>query len=152
MEYYEEWEKWQFSKKLTLSPNLAHILGFQKHGEWDEHVSNGEFDVHFNEKSVQKALYETDLYFLYPKNLIIGCDVVDNTIFGGEHVKLLRLVTNNVQVEDDILSFDFVQDENIDLNVKEFKSISIAIMDASGKPLKTKTSFSTRLQLMFSTV
>ena len=89
---------------------------------------------------------------MYPKNLIIGCDVVDDTIFGGEHVKLLRLVTNNVHVDGDILSFDFLQNEYVNLNIKEFKSIKIGILDASGGHVKTDNSFPTRLQLMFSTV
>ena len=89
---------------------------------------------------------------MYPKSLIIGCDVVDDTIFGGEHVKLLRLVTNNIHVDGDILSFDFLQNEYVNLNVKEFKSIKIAILDASGGPVKTETTFPTRLQLMFNTV
>ena len=41
---------------------------------------------------------------------------------------------------------------NIDLNVKEFKSIKIGIMDATGNFLKTDSSTPTRLQLTFSTV
>ena len=40
----------------------------------------------------------------------------------------------------------------VDLNVKEFKTIQIAIMDATGNPVKTDSSTPTRLQLMFSTV
>jgi hypothetical protein len=40
----------------------------------------------------------------------------------------------------------------VDLNVKEFKSIKIGILDASGGPVKTHTSFPTRLQLMFSSI
>ena len=55
---------------------------------------------------------------MYPKNLTIVCDVVDNTIFSGEHVKLLRLVTNNVRSDSDILSFNFVQNEFVNLNVE----------------------------------
>ena len=51
-----------------------------------------------------------------------------------------------------ILSFEFLQDEYIDLNVKEVKSIQIAIMDATGNSVKTDNSTPTRLQLMFSTV
>ena len=145
--YYEDWEEWQYSNTLFLSPHVAHILGFKKYD-----ASNPDFGVKFNKSSTQVAFYEPDLFFLYPKNLIIGCDVVDNTIFGGEHVKLLRLVTNNVRVDGDILSFDFLENEYVNLNVKEFKSIKIAILDASGRPVKTDVSFPTRLQLMFSTV
>ena len=121
-------------------------LGVLKSGHLTKHK------VKFKKSSTQVGLYEPDLFFMYPKNLIIGCDVVDDTIFGGEHVKLLRLVTNNIHVDGDILSFDFLQNEYVNLNVKEFKSIKIAILDASGGPVKTETTFPTRLQLMFNTV
>ena len=145
--YYEDWVEHYFSNTLFLSPHVAHILGFQKYD-----ASNSDFKVKFKTSSTQVGLYEPDLFFMYPKNLIIGCDVVDDTIFGGEHVKLLRLVTNNIHVDGDILSFDFLQNEYVNLNVKEFKSIKIAILDASGGPVKTETTFPTRLQLMFNTV
>ena len=145
--YYEDWVEWQYSNTLFLSPHVAHILGFQKYDGSDK-----EYKVKFNKTAKQSAFYEPDLFFMYPKNLIIGCDVVDDTIFGGEQVKLLRLVTNNVRSDGDILSFDFLQNEYVNLNVKEFKSIKIAILDPSGSPVKTGTSFPTRLQLMFNTV
>ena len=147
LEYYDNWKEWHYSNTLYLSPHVAHILGFQKYD-----ASNKEYIAKFNKTAKQVAFYEPDLFFMYPKNLIIGCDVVDDTIFGGEHVKLLRLVTNNVRVDGDILSFDFLQNEFVNLNVKEFKSMKIAILDASGGPVKTDNSFPTRLQLMFSTV
>ena len=145
--YYEDWVEWQYSNTLFLSPHVAHILGFQKYDGSDK-----EYKVRFNKTAKQSAFYEPDLFFMYPKNLIIGCDVVDDTIFGGEQIKLLRLVTNNVRSDGDILSFDFLQNEYVNLNVKEFKSIKIAILDPSGSPVKTGTSFPTRLQLMFNTV
>ena len=69
-----------------------------------------------------------------------------------EHVKLLKMVTNIEHSSRNILSFEFLQDEYVDLNVKEFKTIQIAIMDATGNPVKTDSSTPTRLQLMFSTV
>ncbi len=50
------------------------------------------------------------------------------------------------------ISFDFLQNEYVNLNVKKFKSIKIAILDPSGSPVKTGTSFPTRLQLMFNSV
>ena len=77
---------------------------------------------------------------------------MDNTIFGGEHVKLLKMVTNIRQSTSNFLSFEFLQNEFVDLNVKEFKNIKIAIMNASGNLVKTDNSTPTRLQLMFTTV
>ena len=131
---------------IMMSPDLAPILGFAKPFE----RFNG-FNI-VDEDDYKIAAYEPDLFATYPKNLIIGCDVVDNTIFGGEHVKLLRMVTNNQHSISKILSFEFLHDEYVDLNVKEFKSIQIAIMDATGNIVKTDSSTPTRLQLTFSTV
>ena len=130
---------------ISMSPDLAPILGFTKPFERFVGFNLSEYDSKI-------APYEPNLFATYPKNLIIGCDVVDNTIFGGEHVKLLRMVTNNRHSISKILSFEFLQDEYVDLNVKEFKSIQIAIMDATGNIVKTDSSTPTRLQLTFSTV
>ena len=88
---------------------------------------------------------------MYPKNLIIVCDVVDDTIFGGKHVKLLREIIYILMVIS-YVSFDFLKNEFVNLNVKEFKHIKIVILDASGGPVKADNSFSTSLQLMFSVV
>ena len=130
---------------ITMSQDLAVILGFTKPFESFYGFNLNDYDFHI-------APYEPNLFATYPKNLIIGCDVVDNTIFGGEHVKLLRMVTNNQHSISKILSFEFLQDEYVDLNVKEFKSIQIVIMDATGNIVKTDSSTPTRLQLTFSTV
>ena len=62
------------------------------------------------------------------------------------------MVTNVKESSSDILSFDFLQDEFVDLNVKEFKSIQIDIINATGNLVKTDNSISTTLQLMFETV
>ena len=133
---------WEHS--LCLSPNLAHMLGFQKYTERKE-----EFVLYFNEVSTHTATYEPDIFLLHPRNLIIGCDVVCDTIFGGEHVKLLRLVTNPVNVSSDILTFDFLQNEYVELEVKEFKSIKIRIADVTGKTVRCKSDIPSRLQLLF---
>ena len=58
------------------------MLGFQKYTE-----SKEEFIVHFNDVPVQTAKYTPDIFLLNPRNLIIGCDLVSDTVFGGEHAK-----------------------------------------------------------------
>ena len=131
--------------QLEMGQDLAYILGYIKPPEKFTTLRLYDYQDTI-------APYEADMFRTYPKNLIIGCDVVDNTIFGGEHVKLLRMVTNTEHSSSNILSFEFLQNEYVDLNVKEFKSIKIAIMDATGNPVKTDSSTPTRLQLMFSTV
>ena len=130
---------------VEMSEDLASILGYINPSEKFQ-------DIKLYQYEEKTAPYESDVFAIYPKNLIIGCDVVDNTIFGGEHVKLLKMVTNTEHSSNNILSFEFLQDEYVDLNVKEFKTIKIAIMDATGNPVKTDSSIPTRLQIMFSTV
>ena len=130
---------------VVMSEDLASILGYSK-------PHNKFHGIKLYEYQDKIAPYESDVFVKYPKNLIIGCDVVDNTIFGGEHVKLLKMVTNTWHSSTNILNFEFLQDEYVDLNVREFKSIQIAILDATGNPVKTDSSIPTRLQLMFSTV
>ena len=130
---------------ILMSADLAAILGFVKPSERFDGFNIYEYDYKI-------APFEPDLFAIYPKNLIIGCNVVDNTIFGGEHVKLLRMVTNTQHSSNKILSFEFLHDEYVDLIVREFKSIKIAIMDATGNFVKTDSFTPTRLQLTFCTV
>ena len=130
---------------IKMSDDLGSILGYsQPHNKF--------YSMKLYEYQDKIAPYESDVFVKYPKNLIIGCDVVGNTIFGGQHVKLLKMVTNTLHSSANILDFEFLQDEYVDLNVREFRSIQIAILDATGNPVKTDSSIPTRLQLMFSTV
>ena len=146
LEYYEGWKKWPYSNTLFLSPNLAHIVGFNK---YDAESINEEFEAKFNKTSTQVASHATDLFLLHPRNLIICCDIVNDTIFSGEHVKLLRLVTNPIDVSGDMITFDFLQNEYVELLVKEFKSIRIRIADVSGKTVICDSDLPTRLQIRF---
>ena len=130
---------------IKMSDDLGSILGYSK-------PHNKFHGIKLYEYQDKIAPYESDVFVKYPKNLIIGCDVVGNTIFGGQHVKLLKMVTNTLHPSSNILDFEFLQDEYVDLNVREFRSIQIAILDATGNPVKTDSSIPTRLQLMFSTV
>ena len=61
----------------------------------------------------------------------------------------MRLVTNNIDTKADILSFDFLQNEFVELGVKEFKSIKIRIADVSGKNVRCNSDIPTSLQIMF---
>ena len=74
---------------------------------------------------------------------------MNDTIFSGEHVKLLRLVTNPIDVSGDMITFDFLQNEYVELLVKEFKSIRIRSADVGGKTVKCDSDIATRLRIIF---
>merc|ERR1711867_68333 len=96
------------------------------------------------------APHYPNLFLIYPKNLIAGCNIVDDTTFAGHHVKLLRLITNSDNLDSDISSFEFLKDEKVNLGILEFKSIHISIMDTTGSPVKSESNLPSRLQLTFS--
>ena len=129
--------------ELILSKYLASILGYTSSPKRTQ-------TLRFDHDPEYITAYAPNLFLIYPKNLIVGCNIVDDTIFGGQHVKLLRLITNSDNLESDILTFQFQQDEKVHLGIREFKSIHISIMDATGSPVKSESSFPSRLQLMFS--
>ena len=129
--------------ELRLSKYLASILGFTSSPKQYQ-------TLRFDQNPEYIAPHIPNLFLVYPKNLIVGCNIVDDTIFGGQNVKLLRLITNSDNLEADILTFQFQQDEKVMLGIREFKSIHISIMDVTGTPVKSESNFPSRLQLMFS--
>ena len=132
-----------YKSELRLSKYLASILGFTSSPKQYQ-------TLRFDQNPEYIAPHIPNLFLVYPKNLIVGCNIVDDTIFGGQNVKLLRLITNSDNLEADILTFQFQQDEKVMLGIREFKSIHISIMDVTGTPVKSESNFPSRLQLMFS--
>ena len=129
--------------QIYMSNNLGTILGYTSTPIEPQ-------TLRFDHNKEYIAPHTPNLHLLFPKNLIVACDIADDTIFGGQHVKLLRLITNADNLNSDILSFDFLQDEKVNLGIREFKSIHISILDATGNPVKSESTQPTRLQLMFS--
>ena len=78
------------------------------------------------------------------------CDIVEDTIFEGAHLKSLRLITNKLERIHDTIKYDFLHDEYVDLRIHEFERIKIRISDVTGGLLKVGyAEIETRLQLEF---
>ena len=96
------------------------------------------------------AMYILNIHAFTPKNIIVTCDIVDETVFGGEHLKLLRFITNKMDRLGDAIHHNFLQDEYIKLGTHEFDKIKIRISDVTGNLLKVDyPEIETRLQLEF---
>ena len=131
-----------FDITLEISPYLAYALGFTEQLDLN---SSSIFRI----KDSLTSTYESKLSVFTPKYLIICCDIVDDTIFSGEHVKLLRMVVNNTAQSEEIISFEFLHHDFVPLAVKEFSSIHITITDVSGSPILSNSISPTYLQLVF---
>ena len=128
--------------QLYLNSKLALILGFNFANE------SWQF-LRFDLDSEYEAPQKVNLFLMTPKNIIVSCNVVDESIFGGQSLKLLRLVTNNLDHASDILSFDFYSNEYVELKTKSFENVTIRLSDVSGDLLKSASTAATRLQLTF---
>ena len=129
---------------LVISPHLSQLLGF----------GQGELScLDFFQGDPISSIYQSDIFLLTPRNLIVMCDIADGTIFGGQHLRLLKLVANNEQdTPSDLRSFEFLHHEFDQLGVKDFDSISIRIVDTTGREVETDSSIPTRLQIVFKPV
>ena len=128
--------------QIYLNSKLANILGFNI-------TETGGHFLRFDQNSYYIASYEVNLFLLTPKNIIVSCNIVDETIFGGQSLKLLRLVTNNLDHSSHMLNFEFYSNEYVELKTKSFENVTIRLSDVSGNLIKSASSANTRLQLTF---
>ena len=131
-----------FDITLEISPYLAYALGFTE--ELDLKSSSI-----FRINDSITSQFKSKLSVFTPKYLIICCDIVDDTIFSGEHVKLLRMVVNNTAESNEIISFEFLHHDFVPLGVKEFGTIHITITDVSGSPILTNSISPTYLPVSY---
>ena len=97
-----------------------------------------------------EAPYAPNIHAYTPKSIIVTCDIVGDTIFGGERLKLLQLITNKMERVGDTIHYDFLHDEYIDLRTHEFERITIRLSDVTGNILKVDyNEIAARLQLEF---
>ena len=127
---------------MKISPMLANILGFDR--------SNlNEFIIPFHVKRSFTAAYSPDIDLLVPRNFMILCDVVTESVFGSKSIKILKLLSTNFDREKEIINLGFHQEEFVDIAIKEFTSIRIRIADTTGELIKSLKKYPTRCQIQF---
>ena len=127
---------------FSFSPYLAYTLGLS------DNIDKS-FEYIFTGIAPYEAIVEPKLQVLNPKYLFVCCNIVDDTIFSGENVKLLRLLVNLEGNQFKIMNFDFLHPDIKDLKIREFSSIHVTITDVTGQPLLTDSVTPTILQLEF---
>ena len=132
-----------FKYIVTISSMLANILGFDR-------TNSNNFEIPFRilKKSLQAA-YAPNIELLTPRNFMILCDLVSESVFGSKSVNILKLCSTNYDRERKILTFSSHQDEFVELAIKEFASIHIRIVDTTGDPIKSGGTYPTRCQIQF---
>ena len=127
---------------MKMSPALANILGFDRTYDRD-------FVIPFEIKKTCSATYSPNIDLLTPRNFMILCDVVSESVFGSKSIKILKLLSANFERDRDIINFAFHQEEFVDIAIKEFTSIRIQIVDTTGDLIKSTQKYPTRCQIQF---
>ena len=136
----EEYQLREYSVKF--SPHLGNILGFDKSG-------GGEMKIQFKTHPKFTAAYRSNVSLLAPTNFIVLCDVVSESVFGDKSEKILKFLSTSFNSGKDIIDLSFYQDEFVDLNVKEFSTMRIQLVDATGNLIKSGNHIPTRCQVEF---
>ena len=127
---------------MKISPALADILGFDRTYDRD-------FVIPFEIKKTCSATYSPNIDLLTPRNFMILCDVVSESVFGSKSIKILKLLSANFEREKDFINFSFHQEEFVGIAIKEFTSIRIQIVDTTGDLIKSTQKYPTRCQIQF---
>ena len=127
---------------LKMSPMLANILGFSRA------IEDG-FDLHFDVKRNYSTTYSPNINLLVPRNFMILCDIVSESVFGSKSIKILKLLSTNFDSSREIINFNFHQDEFVGMAITEFMSIRIQIVDTTGDLIRSKHRYPTRCQIQF---
>ena len=129
--------------ELTLSASLANILGFIQSADTQQH------QIQLERSNTIQAEFNPNLDFLLPKNIIVTTDVVESSIFAAQHVKILRLISNNHKTSSNspLLEFEFIHDEWVKLDIKSFETIQINVLDVTGKIVESSSDLPSFLEL-----
>lgn len=125
-----------------MSPMLANILGFSR-------AIEDSFDLHFDIKRNYSTTYSPNIHLLVPRNFMILCDIVSESVFGSKSIKILKLLSTNFDSSREIINFNFHQDEFVGMAITEFMSIRIQIVDTTGDLIRSKHRYPTRCQIQF---
>ena len=87
---------------------------------------------------------------LRPKTLIVTTDIVKGSVFGESNVKILRMIVNEQKDFKSIMaSYQWISDEKKLLEIRNFQSVLINILDVTGKEIHSKENIATHAQLTF---
>ena len=127
---------------MKMSPELSNILGFDRNNDHD-------YVIPFEIKRICSATYSPVIDLLIPRNFMILCDVVSESVFGSKSIKILKLLSTNFEREREMINFAFHQEEFVDIAIKEFTSIRIQIVDTTGELIQSMQKYPTRCQIQF---
>lgn len=126
-------------EEITFSLNLSKVLG----------LSQEQRTLKLKMGEIVTAQSKWNITANLPRQLMISCDIIENSLFAGEMKQILRIISLPENYEDTFFNFEFSTNEYLKLESKSFDKIRIKITDLNGDPVKIMGNLSTRLQILF---
>ena len=126
---------------VEMSKNLLHVLGFRP----DQTV-----ETFSNSSKVVESTFTPNIHALQPSHFIVCCNIVEDSILGGQHVQVLKYFASAPKDKSmKNIDIEFKNNDFVKLNRKQFDRIQIRIANITGETVECKEDVPTRMQLLF---
>ena len=88
------------------------------------------------------------MHAVRPLHYLVCCDIVEDSILGGQHVQVLKYFSNDYS-SSPAVDKHFSNNDFVTMTFKNFDRIRIRISDLSGETIRSVPDIPTRLQLLF---
>ena len=140
--------KIRYGRYLYLSYKLAVALGFkQPSSNIEEHIPYALELSSLTEKGLMSN-YPENINYFYPKQIVINCDLLSNSIIGSRQSKVLHII-NTTEIQGDMINFNMKSTIFRDLDVLSFSKIRFWITNLKGEKLEALSTMPTSLSLTF---
>lgn len=92
--------------------------------------------------------YNVNMHAVQPLHYLVCCDIVEDSILGGQHVQVLKYFSNDYS-SSPAVDKHFSNNDFVTMTFKNFDRIRIRISDLSGETIRSVPDIPTRLQLLF---
>ena len=124
---------------VEFTQELAQVLGL--------HTTQQKYSYNQGRKDFM-SMYKSNIYALYPLHFIVCCNLVEESLLGGQRVKVLKYFPRKMS-KSTAVDITFPHNDYIKLNIKNFDRIVIRIADLTGKTIQCDPIIPTRMQLLF---
>ena len=143
----------QYARFLNFTYKLAVVLGFKKPTKIvkDQTEYNLDLSMEMTQTGIHST-YLTNLNYFYPKQIVINCDLLSNSILGNRQSKILYLMNisgNKLSQDEDMWMLDYPNKIIRPLEIHSFQNMKFWITSLEGKTLNALSDSPTSISLTF---
>ena len=144
----------QYARFLIFSYKLAVVLGFKRPTKIVKDQTEFKLDLNkeMTNNGIIRSSYLTNLNYFYPKQIVINCDLLSNSILGNRQSKILYLMNisgTKLSQDEDMWMLDYPNKIIRPLEIHSFQKMKFWITSLEGKTLNALSDRPTSISLTF---